>query len=93
MYGRQCEDCGGEDCVCCSVYLEAMADARTQYDGGNDEMFADEYNPYFDKNYHELDEDDFDFEPDDEMNALYSEPSHCDICPREDYECFTCNKK
>lgn len=27
-YGSRCNNCGGEDCVCCEVYLEAMADER-----------------------------------------------------------------
>lgn len=32
-YGSsRCVDCGGEDCVCCSVYLEQVADSRYGYD-------------------------------------------------------------
>lgn len=31
-----CADCGGEDCVCCSYYLEQQASARYQYDEPGD---------------------------------------------------------
>jgi len=28
----RCEGCGGEDCVCCEVYQESVADARAVYE-------------------------------------------------------------
>lgn len=31
-YGPQCQGCGGEDCCCCEVWLEAQADARAALD-------------------------------------------------------------
>lgn len=41
MYGKRCENCSGEDCVCCEVYLEAMADDRAQYYDDNDATVCD----------------------------------------------------
>ena len=29
-YGPQCAACGGEDCVCCEVYLGAKADREAE---------------------------------------------------------------
>lgn len=37
----RCEGCGGEDCVCCSVYIEEQYDARYQL-----EEDADNYDYY-----------------------------------------------
>jgi len=31
-YGTNCKGCSGEDCVCCSIFLEAQADQRAQRD-------------------------------------------------------------
>lgn len=51
-----CRGCGGEDCVCCEVWLERQADARSQSTFGpddymdmldeqldRDEVFDDDY--------------------------------------------------
>jgi len=29
-YGPDCQNCSGEDCVCCGVYMEAKADAADE---------------------------------------------------------------
>jgi hypothetical protein len=49
----KCENCGGEDCVCCEVYQENRADS--QYPSN---YYGDEY--YESVEYHyERDEEDF----------------------------------
>ena len=38
---KQCEGCGGEDCGCCEIYLEAQADARADLDPRDNEPDPD----------------------------------------------------
>ena len=41
--GPECENCGGEDCACCNVYLEekAAADAAREEDMREIDRWAD----------------------------------------------------
>lgn len=41
-YGEACKGCGGEDCVCCEVYLEEQH-SRSYYESMRDEDSWDEY--------------------------------------------------
>lgn len=36
LYGKRCVGCSAEDCVCCEVFLEHMADQRYQQIYGDD---------------------------------------------------------
>ena len=50
-YGSRCDNCGGEDCVCCEVYLEAMADEHYERE------YQPDYDDYDDGRYASIDED------------------------------------
>lgn len=40
-----CRGCSGEDCACCEVYHEMLADQRAQYDRDPNEDMDDQYEP------------------------------------------------
>ena len=39
MICKACEGCGGEDCVCCEIFLEEQRDQRSYYEEMGDEDF------------------------------------------------------
>lgn len=63
MSYNPCDGCGGEDCVCCSVFIERQADARAERDPREDEAdFEEEYDG-------EGDYDENDEEPREDMDG------------------------
>lgn len=57
-YGEICNGCGGEDCQCCSVWIENQADQRAaMYE---DAYFYEEYGDYPDGFDYDDEDDDWD---------------------------------
>ena len=52
-YGPACRGCSGEDCQCCSTYLENLADQRAEQYNHDDDDF-DDSEDYCEKCGHEF---------------------------------------
>lgn len=56
MFCKACEGCGGEDCVCCEIFLEEQRDQRSYYEEIGDEDF------YQMQDFYDFEEEDEDYE-------------------------------
>ena len=56
MICKACEGCGGEDCICCEIFLEELRDQRSYYEEIGDEDF------YQMQDFYDFEEEDEDYE-------------------------------
>ena len=56
MICKACEGCGGEDCICCEIFLEEQRDQRSYYEEIGDEDF------YQMQDFYDFEEEDEDYE-------------------------------